>query len=53
MEKLYREFCSIRKYKEMTERLEDAEDVAWLKRSRRKKLHFCPLEEVLADLPQR
>jgi len=37
----------------MLERLEDAEDVAWLKRTRRKKLHFRPLEEVLADLPTR
>lgn len=43
----------IKKYQEMMERLEDAEDVAWLKRARRKKLHFRPLEEVLADLPQR
>jgi hypothetical protein len=40
----------IRKYQEMLERLEDAADVAWLKRARRKKLHFHPLEEVLADL---
>jgi PHD/YefM family antitoxin component YafN of YafNO toxin-antitoxin module len=43
----------IKKYQEMIERLEDAEDVAWLKRARRKKLHFRPLEEVLTDLPQR
>jgi antitoxin (DNA-binding transcriptional repressor) of toxin-antitoxin stability system len=43
----------IKKYQEMIERLEDAEDVAWLKRARRKKLHFRPLEDVLADLPQR
>ena len=35
------------------ERLEDAADVAWLKRARRKKLHFRPLEQVLADLPKR
>jgi antitoxin (DNA-binding transcriptional repressor) of toxin-antitoxin stability system len=38
-------------YQKMLERLDDAEDVAWLKRARRKKLHFRPLEEVLADLP--
>ncbi len=44
---------TIRKYQEMLERLEDAEDVAWLKRARRKKLHFRPLEDVLADLPKR
>ena len=38
----------------MIERLRvDAEDVAWLKRTRRRKLHFRPLEEVLADLPKR
>jgi len=43
----------IRKYQEMIERLEDAEDVAWLKRARRKKLHFRPLEDVLSDLPKR
>ena len=43
----------INEYQEMLERLEDAEDVAWLKRMRRKKLHFRPLEEVLAGLPKR
>jgi prevent-host-death family protein len=43
----------IKKYQEMIERLEDAEDVAWLKRTRRRKLHFRPLEGVLADLPKR
>jgi len=43
----------IKKYQEMIERLEDAADVAWLKRARRKKLHFHPLEELLADLPTR
>jgi prevent-host-death family protein len=43
----------IKKYQEMLERLEDAEDVAWLKRARRKKLHFRPLDDVRADLPQR
>jgi prevent-host-death family protein len=41
----------IKKYQEMIERLEDSEDVIWLKRARRRKLHFRPLEEVLADLP--
>lgn len=43
----------IKKYQEMIERLEDAHDVEWLKRARRKKLHFRALEEVLADLPTR
>ena len=43
----------IKKYQEILERLEDAEDVAWLRRMRRKKLHFRPLEDVLAGLPKR
>jgi prevent-host-death family protein len=43
----------IKKYQEMIERLEDAKDVAWLKRARRKKLHFRPLEDVLADVLKR
>jgi hypothetical protein len=43
----------IKKYQEMLERLEDAADVAWLKRARRKKLHFRPLEDVLVDLRTR
>jgi len=44
---------SIKHYKELMERLEDADDVAWLKRARRKKLHYRPLEEVIAELPKR
>ena len=40
----------IKQYQEILERLEDAEDVAWLKKARRKKLHFQPLEDVLTDL---
>jgi antitoxin (DNA-binding transcriptional repressor) of toxin-antitoxin stability system len=43
----------IKHYRELIERLEDAQDVAWLKRARRKKLHYRPLEEVLAELPKR
>ena len=42
----------IKEYQEMLERLEDAKDIAWLKRARCKKLYFRPLEDVLADLPQ-
>ena len=38
----------IKTYEELLERAEDAEDIAWLKRSRRKKLHYRPLEEYLA-----
>ncbi len=40
----------IKQYQEMLERLEDAEDVAWLKKARRRKLHYRSLEDVLADL---
>jgi hypothetical protein len=43
----------IKRYQEIMERLEDAEDVAWLKKARRKKLHYRPLEAVLADLPKK
>jgi hypothetical protein len=40
----------IKAYREMLERLEDAEDAAWLKKARRKPLQYRPLEDVLADL---
>jgi hypothetical protein len=40
----------IEQYQEILERLEDAEDVAWLKKARRKKLQYRPLEDVLAGL---
>lgn len=43
----------IKRYQEIMERLEDAEDVARLTKARRKKLHYRPLEEVPADLPKR
>jgi hypothetical protein len=39
---------AIKDYEELLERAEDAEDVAWLKRARRKKLQYRPLEEYLA-----
>ncbi len=39
----------IKEYEELLERAEDAEDVAWLKRARRKKLHYRPLEDYLAE----
>ncbi len=41
----------IKQYQEILERLEDAEDVAWLKKARRKRFHYQPLEDVLATLP--
>ena len=40
----------IKDYQEMMELLEDAADVAWLKKARRKPLQYRPLEDVLADL---
>ncbi len=43
----------IKDYQEMTERLEDAEDVAWLKKARRRPLHYRSLEDVLADLAKK
>ncbi len=39
----------IKDYEELLERVEDAEDVAWLKRARRKPFHYRPLQEFLAE----
>ena len=39
----------IKKYREMIERLEDAQDVAWLKKARKKPLHYRPLKDYLAE----
>jgi len=39
----------IKDYEELLERLEDVADVAWLKRARRKSLHYRPLEAYLAE----
>jgi PHD/YefM family antitoxin component YafN of YafNO toxin-antitoxin module len=38
----------IKDYEELLERVEDSEDVAWLKQARRKKLQYRPLEDYLA-----
>jgi prevent-host-death family protein len=38
----------IKDYQELLERAEDADDVAWLKKARKKPLHFRPLSEYLA-----
>jgi prevent-host-death family protein len=38
----------IKDYQELLERAEDAEDIAWLKRARRKQ-HYRPLEEYLSQ----
>lgn len=40
----------INAYQEMVERLEDMEDVAWLKKARKKPQSFRSLDDVLADL---
>ena len=34
-------------YEELLERVEDAADIAWLKKARKKLMHYRPLEEVL------
>ena len=39
----------IKDYEELLERVEDAQDVAWLKRARSKPLHYRPLEDYLAE----
>ncbi len=38
----------IKDYEELLERVEDTDDVAWLKRARSKPLHYRPLEDYLA-----
>jgi len=39
----------IKDYEELLERVEDSEDIAWLKRARRKPLHYRPLEDYLTE----
>ena len=39
----------IKEYEEMLERLEDAEDIHYLKRARRKPLQYRSLEDYLAE----
>ncbi len=39
----------IKDYEELLERVEDSDDVAWLKRTRKKPLHYRPLEDYLAE----
>ena len=38
----------IKEYEELLQRVEDAEDIAWLKKARRKKLQYRPIEDYLA-----
>ena len=37
----------IREYEELLERAEDVEDIAWLKKARRKKLQYRPLADYV------
>jgi len=39
----------IKAYQELLERAEDAEDIAWLRKMRKKPLYYRPLSEYLAD----
>ncbi|MBI5684293.1 MAG: type II toxin-antitoxin system prevent-host-death family antitoxin [Verrucomicrobia bacterium] len=39
----------IKEYEELLERAEDAGDIAWLRRARRKPLHYRSLEDYLAE----
>lgn len=39
----------IKDYEELLERVEDTDDVAWLRRARKKPLHYRPLEDYLAE----
>jgi len=39
----------IKDYEELLERAEDAGDIAWLRRARRKPLRYRPLEDYLAE----
>ena len=39
----------IKDYEELLERVEDTDDVAWLKRARSKPFHYRPLEDYLAE----
>lgn len=43
----------IKDYQEMLERLEDVEDVTYLKKARKKPLHYRSLEDVLADFAKK
>jgi antitoxin (DNA-binding transcriptional repressor) of toxin-antitoxin stability system len=39
----------IKKYAELLERVEDAEDIAWLRKARQKPLSYRPLEEYVSE----
>jgi len=39
----------IKDYEELLERVEDNDNAAWLKRARKKPLHYLPLEDYLVE----
>jgi hypothetical protein len=39
----------LKDYEKLLERAQDADDVSWLKRARRKPLQYRPLEDYLAE----
>lgn len=43
----------LKEYQELLERAEDAEDIAWLKRARKKPLEYRPLNDYLATRKQK
>lgn len=43
----------IEAYQELLERVEDAADIAWLRRTRRKPMHYRSLDEYLASRKKR
>ena len=47
--KLVSVIIPIKDYEELLERAEDTDDMAWLKRARRKRHHYRPLENCLAE----
>jgi len=47
--KLVSVIVPIKDYEELLERAEDVGDIAWIRRARRKPLHYRPLEEYLAE----
>lgn len=44
---------AIKDYEELLERVEDAGDMAWLKRARKSPLHYRPLEDYLKERKRR
>ena len=45
----FADLLPMKEYEELLERVEDAHDLAWLKRARKKPLHYRPPEDHLAE----